>query len=351
VDPVLLDCDTHFSDHEPQLWAGLAAEMGLPAVPAIVGEAGQARLSIGGQLFPKPRGKGQGNPAGLGHLIGEGHDGDRGKFMAENAIAAAVLQPGFVGLSLQAVADRGLRTALADAYNVLAARACAQSVVSLRWAILLSVEDPDWSLAAVGNYRRDPNAVGAVVRPTARTGEARLSAAPLRPVLELLADSGLALFVHGGTGCYQWSPLADAYEDYAMTHAFGHMGEHMIALADLLAGRDGLPEGFRAVLLESGTSWIPSFLDRLDTHVRRLAGAAMTPSERFTAHFAVVPDPGERYAPWACRQLGAANVLFGSDYPHWDTVRTGDWMKAFGDMCPAAGLLASTRHFVPRLRG
>lgn len=351
MEPVLLDCDTHFSDHEPGLWAGLARPAELPVTPEIVEDAGQARLRIGAQVFPKPRGAGRGNPTGLGHLIGDGLDADRGTFMAANAIATAVLQPGFVGLSLQAVADPPLRLALAEAYNELAARACAQSKVNLRWAILLSAEDPAWSLAAISRYRRDPNAVGAVVRPTARTADARLDAPSLRPALELLADEQLALFVHGGTGCYQWSPLADAYEDYAVTHAFGHMGEHMIALADLLVRAGPLPAGLRVVLLESGTSWIPSFLDRLDSHLHRLSDAAMAPSACFRRHFAIVPDPGEKYAPWACQQIGAANILFGSDYPHWDTVRSGDWLDAFGAMCTAAELRANTQRFVPRLCG
>jgi predicted TIM-barrel fold metal-dependent hydrolase len=348
-DLALLDCDTHFSDHDHELWERLAGETQLAVVPEMLEYRGQTRLRIGDRLFPKPEGPGQGNPRGLGHLIGEGRDADRAEFMAANGIAAAVLQPGFVGLSVQAVEDPVARTDLAAAYNTLAAQACEHSDLDLRWAVLLSAEDPDWSLAAVKEHQDDAHAVAAVVRPTARTELARLSDREFTPVLELLAAAELALFVHGGTGCYQWSPFADAYADYPLTHAFGHMGEHMIALADLLTRSDGLPEELKVVLLESGSSWIPSVLERLDQHVHRLSAARTTPSQVFGRQFGIVPDPGERYARWACEQVGRQNVLFGSDYPHWDTVRTNDWMGAFGDLCPPATLRENTARLAPRL--
>lgn len=290
-----------------------------------------------------------GNPRGLGHLIGPGAIADRQEFMREHQIAAAVLQPGFVGLSVQAVADGELRRQILGAYNYLAQRACADSPIDLRWAILLSAEDPKWSAEAVAQYRADEWLAGAVVRPTARTSAYRLSDPELTPVLELLADAGLCLFIHGGTGCYQWSPLADSYEDYTLTHALGHMGEQMIALTDLITRADGLPGGLRVVMLESGVSWLPSYLERLDNHVRRLAGTQHAPSDLFRKQFAVVPDPGEQHARWACEQLGGTSVLFGSDYPHWDTVAASEWIDAFGSLVSIAALSANTLRFVPRL--
>ncbi|MEO3814446.1 amidohydrolase family protein [Sphaerisporangium sp. B11E5] len=127
------------------------------------------------------------------------------------------------------------------------------------------------------------------------------------------------------------------------------MGEQMIALADLLTRGDGLPEGLRVVMLESGVGWIPPYLERLDGHVRRLGPGRATPSALFAEHVAVAPDPGERYAAWAVRELGTGNVVFGSDYPHWDTVRADEWLAEFGDLCPRDTLRANTRRFVPRL--
>ncbi len=344
---VLLDCDTHFSDHEEALWS--ADDLTTRTRPEIVTQGEATRLRLGDRLFPKPQGLGQGNPRGLGHLIGPGHDADREKFMEENHIAAAVLQPGFVGLSLQAVIDERERTSLAADYNTLAARSCARSAVNLKWAVLLSAEDPQWSADAIDRHLGDEHLVGAVIRPTARTREARLNDPAFTPVLEKLAAASLPLMVHGGTGCYQWSPLADGYSDYTMTHVFGHMGEQMVALADLLTRDDGLPAGFSGILLESGTSWIPSFLDRLDSHLRRLSDRGLTPSQVFRRHFAVVPDPEEKYALWACQEIGSGNVLFGSDYPHWDTVHTQAWMETFAKLCPPEMLLENTTRFAPLL--
>jgi predicted TIM-barrel fold metal-dependent hydrolase len=346
--PSLLDCDTHFSDHRPELWLDIAGEIDLPEPPDVMEVEGARRLRIGSLLFPKPGGTGQGNPRGLGHLIGPGEEADRSRFMAEHGIAAAVLQPGFVGLSCQAVADPAARTALVAGYNILAARACAASAADLRWAILLSVEDPEFSLAAIARHGGDPRAVGAVVRPTARTSSARLAGPAFTPVLRALADQDLTLFVHGGTGCHQWSPLADAYADYALTHAFGHMGENMIALTDLLTREEGLPARLRVVMLESGTAWIPALLERLAVHQRRLGRGAPV-AELFRSHVGVAPVPDERYAAWSCAELGAASVLFGSDYPHWDAVTPSDWRTAFASLCPADALRENTLRLVPRL--
>lgn len=341
----LLDCDTHFTDHEEQLWD-------LPAPwprPEVVEHDGHRRLRIGDLLFPRPQGPGQGTPKGLGHLVGPGHDDDRGAFMAENGVLAAVLQPGFVGLSVQALADPADRTRLAERYNDLAAAACATSPLRLRWSIVVSAEDPEWSRAEVTRHGDDVNAVAATVRPTARTRAARLNSPAFDGVLDELAGRRLALFVHGGTGCYQWSPLADGYEDYTITHALGHMGEQMIALADLLTREGGLPDGLGVVLLESGVAWIPSFLSRLDSHAGRLGSGPSRPGETFARHFGVVPDPGEPHARWALAELGWDGVLFGSDYPHWDCVRAPDWLGEFGDDCAPERLLRNTSRLVPRL--
>ncbi|HEU4730043.1 MAG TPA: amidohydrolase family protein [Kofleriaceae bacterium] len=346
----ILDCDTHFTDHTPERWSQVARELSLRDPPEVIEVDGQLRLRIGELVFPRPAGAGQGNPSGLGHLIGPGEEADRAAFMAAQRISAAVLQPGFVGLSFQAVADPGARAALAEAYNLLAARACAASALDLRWAILISAEDPELSLAEIARHAEDPRVVGAVVRPTARTSTARLGDAALTPVLHALAERELTLFVHGGTGCHQWSPLADAYADYALTHAFGHMAEQMIALTDLLTRPGGLPGALTVVLLESGTAWIPSLLERLALHDRKLGTGTPSVVERFRAHVAVAPAPDERYAAWSCAELGRTNILFGSDYPHWDSVRADDWFAAFGELCPPDVLRRNTLRFVPRLR-
>jgi uncharacterized protein len=345
----LLDCDTHFTDHPSALWSPDSVAAGLPQVPEVVDVDGHQRLRIGDMVFPRPSGPGQGNPRGLGHLIGPGQDEDRAAFMTKHGISTAVLQPGFVGLSFQAVADPVARTALAGACNSLAARASADSALDLRWAILLSTEDPDWSLQQIDRYRDDPNVVGAVVRPTARGAAVRLSDPALDAALEALAEARLTLFMHGGTGCHQWSPLADAYAAYPLTHAFGHMGEHMIAMTDLLLRPTGLPEQLRVVMLESGVAWIPPVLERLSAHHRRLSSGSVSPTELMKRHIAVVPDPAERLAPQACEELGVGNLLFGSDYPHWDTVDPAEWLEVYGELCSPAELRANTAAFVPRM--
>ena len=48
-DDYFLDCDTHFSDHEPRMWTAITDEVALPALPEVAEHSGQLRLLIGDQ--------------------------------------------------------------------------------------------------------------------------------------------------------------------------------------------------------------------------------------------------------------------------------------------------------------
>ena len=342
----LIDCDVHFTDHDEDAWnVGPVPAASRPKI--IASETGSQRLAIGELLFPRPEGPGKGNPNGIGHLVAPGLSGDRQRHGSVCGVVTTVLQPGFVGLSIHAVADADTRRALLARYNGLVAEEAARDETA-RWALLTTLEDLSSLPAALEEFKNDAQLVGVVVRPTGRLSQHRWSSDAALSALELLARNRLTLFLHGGTGCYQWSPLADGFESYEMTHALGHMGEHMIAVSDLIGVRAHLPVDLRVILLESGTAWLPSVLDRLDSHKRRIGNSSRSVWDVFREHFAVVPDVTENDIASTCARIGAESILFGSDYPHWDCIDAVTFFEQLAPGIDRSSVARASARFIPR---
>ena len=75
--------------------------------------------------------------------------------------------------------------------------------------------------------------------------------------------------------------------------------------------------------LESGCSWLPYWLWRLDEEYDNLRwevedNVKLKPSEYFHRQCFIAVDPGEPGIEQLIQQIGSDNLLFGSDYPHTD---------------------------------
>jgi predicted TIM-barrel fold metal-dependent hydrolase len=84
----------------------------------------------------------------------------------------------------------------------------------------------------------------------------------------------------------------------------------------------------RLGVLESGSGWIGSFLDRADAvaEVGIGAGCSRRPSDYFRAQCFISGDPDETAAPWIIDHVGAACFMWATDYPHPD--HPGTWARA-----------------------
>ena len=86
----------------------------------------------------------------------------------------------------------------------------------------------------------------------------------------------------------------------------------------------------RLGVLESGSGWIGSLLDRADamaeTGVGLAAGLKRKPSEYFRAQCFISGDPDETAAPWIIDHVGADHFMWATDYPHPD--HPGTWARA-----------------------
>lgn len=147
------------------------------------------------------------------------------------------------------------------------------------------------------------------------------------PVHEAAARHGLPVAIHPGVA--GGNPLLPVgwpsycIEDYA--GAAGVMQSQLVSL--VCEGVFRKYPGLRVVLQESGVSWLPSLLWRLDKNWkglrREVPWVDRLPSEVVREHvrFTVAPfdAPDDRAtALRTVEQIGSADLLlYASDYPHW----------------------------------
>jgi predicted TIM-barrel fold metal-dependent hydrolase len=100
----------------------------------------------------------------------------------------------------------------------------------------------------------------------------------------------------------------------------------MMAMAALLLG--GVLErhaAMRVAFLESGTGWLPYWLDRLDGHAAWMADTecaslSLAPSEYFARQCVISTEPDDPFAAGVVERFGAGRVVWASDFPHPDAV-------------------------------
>ena len=96
----------------------------------------------------------------------------------------------------------------------------------------------------------------------------------------------------------------------------------MAAFTQMLAG--GVFEkhpGLRCTVLESGATWIASWLDRMDHKyevMHRVTPTTLKPSEYFYRQCLVSADPDETVIAPIVEAVGADYFVWASDYPHID---------------------------------
>jgi predicted TIM-barrel fold metal-dependent hydrolase len=119
--------------------------------------------------------------------------------------------------------------------------------------------------------------------------------------------------------------------------------EQMAALASLIV--DGALErhpSLRVAFLESGTGWLPYWLDRLDQHRTWMrdsecAGLSLAPSQYFARQCVISSDPEDGLVGWTASRVGADHVLWASDFPHPDAAFP-DAVEEFLEAAARSGL-------------
>src|SRR5439155_925091 len=83
----------------------------------------------------------------------------------------------------------------------------------------------------------------------------------------------------------------------------------------------------RVAFLESGSAWLPYWLDRMDGHLetwgKLLPAVRMKPSEYFRRQCVISTDPEDGAVEAVVRLVGDDCLVWASDYPHPDALFPG----------------------------
>lgn len=238
-------------------------------------------------------------------------------------IDIAVLMPTYgVSLVYDDDIDADRSRAYASAYNRWLADMCQHDPSRLVGAALISRHDPacmvaDLEVALRAGYRAVvllPNPVLSRV----------LGGPEMAPFLSACEADCVPVFLHGNTHGRLRTAGADRFRTHFAQHTCSHPLEAMMGLVALLEG--GVFErhpAVRFVWLESGLSWLPYWLWRLDEeyeHMRNelLGAVARRPSEYFRRQCAISFEPDEPLLGSSIDEIGQQCILFGTDFPHID---------------------------------
>lgn len=198
-------------------------------------------------------------------------------------------------------------------------------------SIVASLQVPEWAAKEIHRHADNPRMAQLI---TSTNAHAYAFGHPIYdPVHRACAETGRPFAVHtlGDMAAGAISSLtASGWPSYyAEAHplAFQSVVSHLTSF--ILHGVFERYPDFRLVLLESGISWIPGVLTRLDHEFkgtrREVPWCKKLPSEYFLERVTVSTQPFDVTGAddplfESLGRLGAVDALaFASDYPHWDT--------------------------------
>jgi len=151
------------------------------------------------------------------------------------------------------------------------------------------------------------------------------------PIYEAAEDNGLHVAYHGAAGDkfrYDFSKQHHGLRQFIEVHSLAHMWAQSLTLSSLLA--NGAPEKFpdlNFTFLESGLTWVPHVLWQLNKEYETAdsEGPPLSnpPEEYLEDSFYFASQPlGEPENVTQIQEMidliGTENIMFASDYPHWD---------------------------------
>src|SRR5206468_8032323 len=151
------------------------------------------------------------------------------------------------------------------------------------------------------------------------------------PIYEAAEKIGLTLSVHPQTG-HEGVPGVSGvmaagtprFFKYVDVHMTAFPFELMIALMHLIG--EGVFDRFprlQVAFMEGGAGWLPYWMERLDEHFEKLQpqwpDLQRKPSEVIKSEqFALSCETEEETLPDVLRHVGESQVMYASDYSHWD---------------------------------
>ncbi len=226
------------------------------------------------------------------------------------------------GLSVSAEEDPRRAVEWTHAYNEWLAQFCSVNPERLKGAATIALQDID---AAIREVRRAAEALGhvAVMMPT-NVLDRDIGRQEFWPFYEEVQRLGIPLAVHGGINAA--TRMHGRFDKFISVHTVSFPFECMTALVGLVFA--GVPEQFpnlKIAILEGCCGWLPFLMDRMDEEFEKQGWRdapllKRKPSEYLASdQFWYSIEIEESMVPYLVDHFGAGQLLWASDYPHWDT--------------------------------
>jgi predicted TIM-barrel fold metal-dependent hydrolase len=233
-----------------------------------------------------------------------------------------------------------LSLALARAYNRWITNYADDGGGRILGIAVAPLHDPAGIEREVRRAVEDEGARGVMVRPNPVCGRPLHHPANER-FFSLLEDLDVPMLLHEGRGGRN-AFAGDRFDTWYATHVVSHPFEMMLAVLGLTV--EGVLERhprLRVGILESGTGWLPWWLDRIDEHHARFGpherpDLALAPSEYFLRHCVIASDSDDEWVATTVRAVGADHVAWSSDFPHLEA----KWPDGAREFASHSGLAA-----------
>ncbi len=238
----------------------------------------------------------------------------------DGGVESTVLYP-TLGLFLSFLKDRDWAVALCRAYNTFLHEEFVSVSPRLRAVALLPIQDPE---AAAGELRRGVRELGLAGGMLAADGSHLLGEPRFLPIYEEAERLDTMLGVHA-SGSHLGGAGVELFPRFIQAHTVSHPFGQMRQLTSIVF--EGIPERFprlRLAFLEAGAGWVPYWMERMDDEYAKRGEAEAPllkkkPSEYVRSgavYFSCEAD--EWLLPQAVRLVGENQIVYASDFPHWD---------------------------------
>jgi predicted TIM-barrel fold metal-dependent hydrolase len=225
------------------------------------------------------------------------------------------------GLFLGFVRDPNWAITLARAYNNMMHAEYFTASARFKAVALLPVQDP---AEATRELRRAVTTLGFVGGMLVADGPHLLGDGRFAPIYEEAQRLDVPLAVHA-SGSHLGGAGVDLFPRFIQAHTVSHPFGQMRQMTSIVF--EGVLEQFpslRLAFLEAGAGWVPYWMDRMD-HEFELRGEIEAPLLRRKpseylrgGNVYLSCEADECLLPAALRLIGAGQIIYASDYPHWD---------------------------------
>jgi uncharacterized protein len=224
--------------------------------------------------------------------------------------------------------DPKVAVAACRAYNNWMADFCRVSPQRLFGVAPMPLQDVEEAVREMRRVVKQLNFRAVMLRPNP-FNHRRLNDPAYEPFWRETQELGIPVALHSSFGTRMPTLGADRYlQDVFSFHMICHRFEQQAACMDIVCG--GVLEKFprlRVAFMECGVGWVGYWLDRMDSHYEKMGSMVpwlkKRPTEYFMEQCYLSLDPDERTLAAMCGLGLDRNILWGSDFPHFDCTYPG----------------------------